>query len=50
VTESLFEALDQVRVSHVNSDWPADYDADGPRGASDHDPVVAHLEHVRRHG
>jgi predicted extracellular nuclease len=45
VTESLLEELEQVRVAHVNSDWPARFAGDGPRGASDHDPVVARLEH-----
>ncbi len=26
-------------MSHINADFPADYDGDGPRGTSDHDPV-----------
>lgn len=33
--------LVEVRVAHVNADWPSAYLEDGPRGASDHDPVVA---------
>lgn len=41
VTASLLEDLTQARVAHINSDWPADYDGDGPRGTSDHDPQVA---------
>ncbi|MDQ3319903.1 MAG: endonuclease, partial [Actinomycetota bacterium] len=31
----------EVRVAHVNADWPKDFPGDGPRGASDHDPLVA---------
>jgi len=41
VTPSLLSNLEQVRAAHVNSDWPADFGGDGPRGASDHDPQVA---------
>ena len=41
VTPSLLSDLVQVRAAHVNADWPADFDGDGPRGASDHDPQVA---------
>lgn len=41
VTPSLMDELVQARAAHVNSDWPADYDGDGARGASDHDPLVA---------
>jgi predicted extracellular nuclease len=41
VTGSLFDELVQARAAHVNADWPADFDGDGPRGASDHDPLVA---------
>jgi hypothetical protein len=41
VTPALFAELTQMRAAHVNSDWPADFDGDGPRGASDHDPQVA---------
>ena len=32
--------LEQVRSAHINSDFPADYPDDGPRGTSDHDPQV----------
>lgn len=41
VTPNLEEELAQVRVAHINSDWPEFYPDDGPRGTSDHDPVVA---------
>jgi predicted extracellular nuclease len=40
-TASLREDLTTVRSAHVNADWPADFDGDGARGASDHDPLVA---------
>ncbi len=41
VSPWLSRELRGVRVAHVNADWPADHAGDGPRGASDHDPVVA---------
>ncbi len=41
VTPALFDTLRDFRAAHVNSDWPADFDGDGARGASDHDPQVA---------
>lgn len=41
VTPSLLDDLTQARMAHINSDWPADYSGDGPRGTSDHDPIVA---------
>ncbi len=44
VTASLGDDLEQVRVAHVNADWPAAFAGDGPRGASDHDPLVARYE------
>jgi len=31
----------EMRAAHVNADYPADFDGDGPRGVSDHDPQVA---------
>jgi predicted extracellular nuclease len=40
VTASLLPELVQVRAAHINSDFPADFNGDGPRGASDHDPQV----------
>jgi hypothetical protein len=50
VTSALLGKLQQVRVAHINADWPADYDGDGPRGASDHDPTVARFDHLVAHG
>lgn len=44
VTQSMLDDLVQVRVAHINSDFPADYDGDGPRGTSDHDPNVARYD------
>ncbi|HEX5949726.1 MAG TPA: lamin tail domain-containing protein [Actinomycetota bacterium] len=41
VTPSLFSELVTVRAAHVNADWPAEFEGDGARGASDHDPQVA---------
>lgn len=41
VSDSLLEELVQARYTHINSDWPADYEGDGARGTSDHDPPVA---------
>jgi len=34
-------SLDQFRIAHINSDFPADYAGDVARGTSDHDPNVA---------
>jgi predicted extracellular nuclease len=33
--------LQQFRIAHINSDFPADYPDDVARGTSDHDPNVA---------
>jgi hypothetical protein len=33
--------LKQFRISHINSDFPADYPGDVARGTSDHDPNIA---------
>lgn len=41
VTSSQLAELTGVWASHINSDWPLDHDADGPRGVSDHDPQGA---------
>jgi hypothetical protein len=41
VSPSLNADLVEVRAAHINADWPADHDADGARGTSDHDPQVA---------
>jgi uncharacterized protein len=39
----LEDELVQVRSSHINSDWPAEFPGDGARGASDHDPLISRL-------
>ncbi len=44
VSRQLERDLEQVRVAHINADWPADFAGDGARGASDHDPVVSRFE------
>ncbi|SCF36981.1 lamin tail domain-containing protein [Micromonospora mirobrigensis] len=41
VNDELHGDLVQARVAHINSDYPADTDGLGDRGASDHDPQVA---------
>jgi uncharacterized protein len=41
VSPALFGDLLQIRAAHVNAGWPVDFDGDGPRGVSDHDPQVA---------
>lgn len=41
VSDSLLAELRAVRVAHINADFPAAYDGDGPRGVSDHDPQAA---------
>jgi uncharacterized protein len=41
VNEALHGDLVRMRAAHVNAGFPADFDGDGPRGVSDHDPQVA---------
>ncbi len=41
VTPAMLANLDQFRIAHINSDFPADYTGDVARGTSDHDPGVA---------
>ncbi|MCL4560556.1 MAG: lamin tail domain-containing protein [Chloroflexi bacterium] len=41
VNQSMLANLLQFRISHINSDFPADYPGDVARGTSDHDPNVA---------
>jgi hypothetical protein len=41
LTPSLLDELVTVRAAHINSDWPSDFEGDGARGTSDHDPQVA---------
>ena len=43
MTPVLLDDLVQIRAAHINSDWPSDFDGDGPRGTSDHDPQNARL-------
>lgn len=43
-TDGLFDELNGVRFAHINADWPANYDGDGSRGASDHDPQAARFD------
>ncbi len=41
VNQPMLADLNQIRIAHINSDFPADYPGDVARGTSDHDPVVA---------
>jgi predicted extracellular nuclease len=41
VNPLLLASLDQFRIAHINSDFPADYPGDVARGTSDHDPSAA---------
>jgi uncharacterized protein len=41
VNPALYGDLVQMRAAHINAGWPADFDGDGPRGVSDHDPQIA---------
>jgi predicted extracellular nuclease len=41
VNDNLHRDLIEMRAAHVNADFPADFDGDGARGVSDHDPQVA---------
>ena len=43
VSKGLLERVTEARAAHINCDWPADHVDDGPRGASDHDPVVVRI-------
>ena len=38
VHPALYRVLVQMRAAHVDAGWPADFEGDGPRGVSDHDP------------
>lgn len=42
-SETLLEEVVEARAAHVNADFPADFDGDGTRGLSDHDPQVVRL-------
>ncbi|MFZ2095112.1 MAG: PxKF domain-containing protein [Anaerolineales bacterium] len=41
VNQPMLASLQQFRIAHINSDFPADYSDDVARGTSDHDPNVA---------
>jgi predicted extracellular nuclease len=41
VNPLMLAKLQQFRIAHINSDFPADYAGDVARGTSDHDPNVA---------
>ncbi|MGE5603197.1 MAG: lamin tail domain-containing protein, partial [Nitrososphaerales archaeon] len=41
VNQVMLADLQQFRIAHINSDFPADYPGDVARGTSDHDPNVA---------
>jgi len=41
VTGAFYGDFVEMRAAHINADWAAGDDADGNRGASDHDPQVA---------
>jgi len=43
-TAGLFEELKGVRFAHINADWAAEFDGDGSRGSSDHDPQAARFD------
>ncbi len=40
VNQAMLASLEQFRIAHINSDFPADYAGDVARGTSDHDPNV----------
>lgn len=41
ITDDLYAEFEVYRVAHINADFPADFEGDGARGASDHDPSQA---------
>ena len=41
ISSSLGSLFEQYRVAHINADFAAEFDGDGARGASDHDPSTA---------
>ena len=43
VNQPMLADLQQFRIAHINSDFPADYPGDVARGTSDHDPNVANF-------
>lgn len=43
LSPALASRVTEARYVHVNCDWPSDYEDDGARGLSDHDPIVARV-------
>jgi predicted extracellular nuclease len=43
INQPMLADLTQVRMAHINSDFPADYPTDVARGTSDHDPLMVVL-------
>ena len=43
VNQAMLTDLNQFRIAHINSDFPAEYASDVARGTSDHDPNVANF-------
>lgn len=43
VNQAMLTDLNEFRIAHINSDFPADYPGDVARGTSDHDPNVANF-------
>jgi len=41
VNQPMLADMNQFRIAHINSDFPADYPDDVARGTSDHDPNLA---------
>jgi predicted extracellular nuclease len=41
ISDDLDAEFEAYRVAHINADFAADFDGDGARGASDHDPSQA---------
>ena len=41
ISDDLDAEFEAYRVAHINADFPADFEGDGARGASDHDPSQA---------
>lgn len=41
ISDDLDAEFDAYRVAHINADFAADFEGDGARGASDHDPSQA---------
>ncbi len=41
INQPMLADLNQFRIAHINSDFPADYPSDVARGTSDHDPNMA---------